>query len=336
MKKTYNINLAGCGFVIDEDAYDILNSYLTTLAQICERANERETATDIEQRMAEIFAERLVEEHQQIISRRDVEEVIERMGRPEEILEVEVESVSPAQGGQQVPPPFAAMPIDRKLYRDLNNRILGGVCSGIGWYVGIDPVWIRIIAVALAFLSASTLIWIYIILWIIIPAAKTPYQRMQMMGVDPSMQNVGRVVTGEYNPYTPGAQPNPYSPDMGYAPSPSGGPGRVILMIFAVLGLLVVGSVLLAFAAAFIGCLIAVCVSPVAPINANMHEARLIMGCVMSGALVLGIPLFMLFRNLIGTVTGRTMSKFTPQQNLTLLILWILGVAGAVTCGVLI
>lgn len=204
MKKTFNINISGYPFVIDEDAYNILESYLSTLGEVCRKAGQQETAVDIEQRISEIFSEKFGSGASYIISRNDVEAVITRIGAPELIVEEDgcLEAPDAAAASAAAPPPippaFPGVSTGRRLYRDINNKILGGVCSGLGWYMGIDPVWVRIVAVILTLFSVSTLALVYIILWIIVPAARSPYQRMQMMGMDPSMENIGRVVKGEY------------------------------------------------------------------------------------------------------------------------------------------
>lgn len=328
MKKTHNINLSGYGFVIDEDAYEMLDTYLTTLEEICARAGVKETAADIEQRIAEIFLEDFSSDGRHIFTLADVECVIGRMGSPEEIMEGEVFMTVEADGATNAinedPQPVQASRFNvirrKRLYRDTDDRVLGGVCSGIGWYFGIDPVWVRVIAVAGAFLSLSTLAVIYLVLWIVVPAAKTPFERMQMMGIDPSMENVGKVVTGDYNKKRDVAS----------------GIGRILLMILVGFGLLVVGCVLLAMVAAFAGCLVALCVVPVKYGDYTMVNARLVFGLVMGGSVIVGIPVFLLFRSLLGVLLGRHLPSFSTGQNFMMLFLWLLGVAAVITCGCLL
>ena len=339
MKKTYNINLSGYGFVIDEDAYEILYDYLTTLQEISTREDQGETAIDIEVRIAEIFTEEFREKGSRILSRCDVERVIERMGAPEEIMGVEAETVSetPVEGATACPPPpptITPHPVKR-LFRDTSNRILGGVCSGLAWYLHLDPVWVRIIAVVLFFLTGSVVALIYIILWIIIPAAQTPLQRMQMMGMDPSVSNVGKVVTGDYcNPRAQYSQtatiPPPQESDS------LSGVAKVILMILVIVALLIVGSLLLAISAALIGCTVALCFTPAVADYTDMTETRLILGSVVGGTLVAGLPLFLLFRYLIGSLTGRRLTPFNTSQKIFMLVLWLLGVAACIVCGILL
>lgn len=340
MKKTYNINISGYGFIIDEDAYEMLHSYLSTLNAICERSGEMETAADIEQRIAEIFSEKFGNFGPSIITCIDVEDVIRRMGSPEEIVDMSAaSSCNPAGESQRMPPPpppvMNTAPIKKRLYRDVQSRVLGGVCSGIGWYLGIDPVWIRVIAVILFFISGSIVALIYIILWIVIPAARSPFERMQMMGMDPSMQNVGRVVTGQYNP---GQHPAPDYTQRPRGASPDAGAtiGKIFLMILSILGLIVVGSLMLAAVVAFVGCIIALFVSLLGGMEPNMVEARLLFGIISGGAIVAGIPLFLLFRALIGSLTGRNLQPFNVSQKVFMAIFWLFGVAAVITCSLLI
>ena len=209
MKKTVNINLAGQPFIIDEDAYDMLSDYLLTLRQAFVATGESDITPDIEIRMAELFEDAL-SSSASIITITDVENVIERIGRPETILE-EIDGINitgdsndknftkeepeSLNDTSSTPPP---LPIQKRLYRDPSNRLLGGVCSGLSWYLGIDPVWMRLITVGLCFLSFSVAGIAYLVLWIIVPEANTPYERLQMMGESPSMDNIGKMVTDNY------------------------------------------------------------------------------------------------------------------------------------------
>lgn len=323
MKKTYNINLGGCGFVIDEDAYETLASYLNTLRDVCTKSGQPETVDDIEMRIAEIFTETCATAPNRILTMGDVEWVIDRMGRPEEIMPQAVEE------GVATPPPYSGKKIEKRLYRDTDNKILGGVCSGLAWYMGVDPVWVRIVAVLLAFLTGSTLIWVYIVLWIIIPAARTPYERMQMMGMDSSMDTIGRVVRGE----PVAARYNAPRPD---SRGDSSGVGKVMVMVVSIIALLLVGSLLLAMSFGFLGCIIALFVSALAPpMNGNWAETRIILALVASAMVVLGIPLLILFRWLIGLLTEKDFAPLSWPQRITLLAIWLAGVIGCFGFGLL-
>lgn len=215
MKQTLNINIAGNVFTIDNDAYMLLNDYINTLQHAFGRNDEgQELIIDIEARIAEIFAQ-LIEGGQNVITLQDVEAIITRIGRPEEMLEVsdefdlnsDEEKVTVEY--RTVPPPYVPpVKVSKKLYRDPQGSMLGGVCMGLSWYTGIDVTWIRLVTVALCFASMITVVSmfssvftvaiVYLILWIVVPEAKSPLQRMQMMGKAPTVDNIGRTVTDSF------------------------------------------------------------------------------------------------------------------------------------------
>lgn len=210
MKKTLNINLAGFPFTIDEDAYNLLKDYLDTIRYAFDtKEDSGEIASDIESRIAELFLENQ-EGGVRIITLEEVSKIIERIGQPSEFIEVEdavrIEDEKPKEEEIKIetgptPPPYTGMqstPVRKKLFRDPQNSMLGGVCSGLASYLNMDPTIIRIITVVLFFLSATTVAIAYIILWIVVPEARSPLQRMQMMGQDTTMENIGKTVTENF------------------------------------------------------------------------------------------------------------------------------------------
>lgn len=175
MKKTIHINLSGMAFIIEEDAYDKLNGYLNAVEVRLGGGDEaKETLDDIEIRIAELFAP-LTHNSGVAIKLEDVEEVIKILGNPEDY-----ETGNEEEAKSSVKPPPVIIP--RRLYRDPNSRVLGGVCSGLGAYFNIDPIVFRLLFVLGLFYGVSVLP--YIILWIAIPKALTMEQRMQMYGGD--------------------------------------------------------------------------------------------------------------------------------------------------------
>lgn len=220
MKKTYNINIAGSVFTIDDDAYTLLNDYLETLQHVFHNTDNEEIIPDIENRIAEIFTIK-VTEGKSVITLDDVESVISRIGKPEELMEVdETETVKVDENGniteeenieagkKTVPPPYTGPQPDqvkKKLFRDSKDGMIGGVCAGLSKFLDFDVTWIRLIAVGLLLLSIPidhlsilTLPIVYIILWIVLPDASTPLQRMQMKGDVPTLSNIGKSVTGMF------------------------------------------------------------------------------------------------------------------------------------------
>jgi phage shock protein PspC (stress-responsive transcriptional regulator) len=170
MKKTNYINLSGMAFKIEEDAYERLSAYLDDIEAHLEQEEEAsETLTDIETRIAELFSAVLLSSDN-AVTITEVEDVIKTLGKPEDFVSQEnAEKPKNQKRGSWR---------SRRLYRDPNNRIIGGVCSGLGTYFNVDPVLFRIIFV-IGLLSGISPIP-YILLWIIVPKAKTIEQRAMM------------------------------------------------------------------------------------------------------------------------------------------------------------
>lgn len=208
MKITYNINLAGRQFVIDDDAYQMLRQYLDSIFTAYSASPDRSEITgDIEARVAELFLEQMGSADS-IVTIQNVRRVIDRIGQPQDFMEEEEEiSVKETPQGEEIkaeqqnipptlPPP---LPVSKKLFRDPQNKMLGGVCAGVAAYFGIDVTWIRLLCVLLAFLSVSGVCIVYIVLWIVVPEARTPYDRLRMYGMQPTPENIGRSVNEMYH-----------------------------------------------------------------------------------------------------------------------------------------
>lgn len=203
MKPTITANLGGTEFIFETDAYELMGTYLRSLR---EAFNARQLDTDdlladIEARCAEILSEPRAD-GSRIVTIIFVRHLIDRMGQPQEIFDEEGTATPPPPSthGNTAPTPFSTTPpsISKRLYRDPQNKLLGGVCAGIAIYSGWDSVWVRLAAVGLAFLSLNTMAIVYIILWIVLKPANTPYQQMQLRGVSPTLQNIGNAVTGTF------------------------------------------------------------------------------------------------------------------------------------------
>jgi phage shock protein PspC (stress-responsive transcriptional regulator) len=174
MNKTVTVNIGGIVFHIDENAYERFKAYLESIRLHFTTAEGRdEIMQDIESRIAEMFQEK-VKDSKQVITLEDVEEVTLLMGRPEQFND----SDSSAEEKQE---PVIEGKIQKRLYRNPDEKIVGGVCSGIAAYFDIDPVWIRLIfAGAIVFFGSGFLL--YIILWIIIPQADSSVEKLKMRG----------------------------------------------------------------------------------------------------------------------------------------------------------
>jgi len=197
MKKTFTINISGSIFHIDDDAFEKLQKYLHMLNKHFGQAIEgQEILQDIEARIAELFLEK-TNNKVEVITDFMVDEVVARMGKPEDFME-SAEENDAAKEQPETATPESEQKIRRRLYRDGDNRVLGGVCSGMGAYFNIDPVILRIIFVLVLFMGGAS-IPVYIILWIVVPKAKTTAQRLEMRGKEATISNIEKSIKEEVN-----------------------------------------------------------------------------------------------------------------------------------------
>lgn len=197
MKKTFTINISGSVFHIDEDAFEKLQHYLQMLNRHFGTALEgQEILQDIEARIAELLIEK-TNNKVEVVTSEMVNDVMVRMGQPEDFMEVEEEE--PAAKTQEQTTIPGEQPIRRRLYRDGENRVLGGVSSGLGAYFNMDPVIWRIIFVLLFFVMGPFNILLYLILWIAVPKARTTAQRLEMRGKEATVSNIERSIKEEMN-----------------------------------------------------------------------------------------------------------------------------------------
>lgn len=352
MKRTYNINMSGMVFVIDEDAYAMLNDYTQTLQKAFDETPEgREVAADIECRMAELFAE-YIEMGNNVLTLPVVQAVVARMGRPEEMVEDDFSFSSVSDGGivekvtvkertKATPPPYTGPAyVPKKLFRDPRNAMLGGVCSGLAWYTGMDVTWVRLLAVLLAFGSLSAAAVAYVVMWIVVPEARTPLQRMQMMGEAPTVDNIGRTVaetyrTDEETPQTPNT--------FGQSLANFFGVMARIAMVFV---LVIASIIVVSLGIALLGCIIALVIFttswgvdfwnighlPELSLITDMPIVPILVG--IGWILTIGIPLFALCWLIFTRDSGRTMRS---GWKTALVITWILGfLLAAVTTGIIV
>lgn len=185
MNKTVNINLAGTFFHIDEDAYQKLQRYLEAIKRsFTDSQGRNEILADIEARIAELFNER-VENDKQVVSIKEVEQVITIMGQPEDyMVDEEIFDDEPKRTYTS-----SRTSSTRKLYRDTESAYIGGVSSGLAHYFDVDPLWIRIAWVIL-FFGFGTGFLVYILLWILMPAAETTSEKLAMSGKPVNITNI--------------------------------------------------------------------------------------------------------------------------------------------------
>ena len=187
MNKTVNINLGGMIFHIDENAYLKLQNYLNAVRRSFAGASgEDEIVSDIESRIAELFSEKL-QHDKQVVSNKEIDEVIEVMGQPEDYM-VDEDIFEDESGSTRT-----SSTTKRKFYRDTDTKYIGGVSAGLGHYFGVDALWIRLMWVAL-FFTLGTGILFYILLWILIPEAVTTSEKIAMKGEPINITNIEKKI----------------------------------------------------------------------------------------------------------------------------------------------
>ncbi len=186
MNKTLSIGLAGFSFTIEEHAYIKLNDYLAALRRSMEPEEANEVMQDIEMRIVEIFKTRLGK--REVVNDEDVEAIIALIGTPEQIDEQEQEYTSKEKSGSSraIGSGFSR---DKQLFRDPETKMIGGVSGGLAGYLGVDIVWIRLAFVLLLFAKGFGAL-IYIILWIVVPKAKTAGDFLKMRGKPLNFDNL--------------------------------------------------------------------------------------------------------------------------------------------------
>ena len=197
MKKIITINLSGRVLQIEEPAYEQLQQYVASLRNYFSKEESREEIiNDIEARIAEQFYS-FLQKGEPCITETHLQEVIAAMGKPEEIAGEELvnenSSAGPSMGQSKN---TIAPESKRDFFRDANNRVLGGVASGIANYVGIDPVIIRVLFVLLSFSSFGIVSLVYIILWILFPAKEVESYGGRRFYRNPDDRVLGGVASG--------------------------------------------------------------------------------------------------------------------------------------------
>lgn len=365
MKKNITINLYGTLYAIDEDACQLLEQYLDNMRKyFSQRDGGEEIADDIEHRVAELLAE-LRASGQQAVSINHVQDIIRRIGNPEQMDE---EAEAGGESSQQMPPPchddasvggsdslgaegkspeqdgtkrsfFAG----RKLYRDPQDQLLGGVMSGLCQYFGgNDPLPWRILMVILALFSFSTIGIIYLVAWAIIPAARTAEERLQMRGDPVNAQTLSDELMRAAHAATDAVN----SPQVQQKARSFGGTLVSIIVFCAkVLAIFLLGSILVSIfcvlCVVIAGCFESLHTDGLAydSLGSIFNENPLIgwtsILALLSSMVAVGIPFVMLVRSLIKSPERTT--SLSTRTRATLLLIFVLslvcsGVLTIFTC----
>jgi phage shock protein PspC (stress-responsive transcriptional regulator) len=179
MKKTVNVAIGGCSFIIDEDAYNAMNEYLNDFrSALGDSASSIDVMEELEGRIADLLMQKLA--GREVANLKMVEDIIGQIGYPEGYKAENDNNVNNEN-----------MSATKRLFRDPDDKKIGGVCSGLAHFLGIDVVFIRIIfLIALLFVGGG--FWAYVIFWIVAPEARTAVEKCEMRGIPPTAENIKR------------------------------------------------------------------------------------------------------------------------------------------------
>lgn len=184
MIKISDVNIGGFVFHVNEDAYGVLKNYLDEISQhFTNTESGDEIISDIEARIVEIFQQKL-SKNKEVITIEDVNKVISILGNPSEFGDNEENNGNNSSYKKT-----------KRLFRDIDNGMIGGVCAGLGAYFNLDTVWFRIGFIIATFSGLSLLA--YIILWAIIPPARTISEKLEMQGDPVTVSNIEKSIREE-------------------------------------------------------------------------------------------------------------------------------------------
>ena len=216
MKEVMNIGIGGKSFVVETSAYEILKDYLELFSSKIKPGESSEVMEDIESRIAELCSEN-INAYKNVVTESIVVKIVTQLGLPNG------ESYRPFQGAAAGAANGAAgaaagssagsatgtsgaysgaagaaygagaeeQRVPKKLFRDSDDKMIGGVCSGLGFYLGADPVLVRVLFL-IALLFGTLGFWVYLIIWIVAPLAVNPVQKCEMRGLAPTAENLGK------------------------------------------------------------------------------------------------------------------------------------------------
>lgn len=194
MKEVMNIGIGGKSFVVETSAYEILRDYLELFSSKIKPGESSEVMEDIESRIAELCSEN-ISAYKNVVTESIVVKIVTQLGLPNG------ESYRPFQGAASGAAKGAAgaaygagaeeQRVPKKLFRDSDDKMIGGVCSGLGFYLGADPVLVRVLFL-IALLFGTLGFWVYLIIWIVAPLAVNPVQKCEMRGLAPTAENLGK------------------------------------------------------------------------------------------------------------------------------------------------
>ncbi len=342
MKKVINITLGSIVFAIDEDAYSVLATYLEQIKNNLKNSDDiKEIIDDVEIAIAEKFMARKRSEKMAVTST-DVEVVISEMGSPVEFGTGEEEA---ANTNQTAVPKETEPEPKKRLYRDKDNAVIAGVSSGLANYFGIDPVVVRLIFVISIFFNGLGLL-VYIILWLVVPIAKTTADKYAMRGERVTLQDITERVKKnltDIDQYDYEKTKGAWSGARSFLDKLFRIIGTVLMFVVLVLRYVVGIVAIVAGALGIAGVVSAYSVLLFSEKVLFPPEVELVLETLLSSALgiialvssfiVVTIPLIVLI--VAGACLLAKCNYFTVQKTVTLGVVWIVAVALAGTLGAL-
>lgn len=209
MKEVMNIGIGGKSFVVETSAYEILRDYLELFSSKIKPGESSEVMEDIESRIAELCSEN-ISAYKNVVTESIVVKIVTQLGLPngESYRPFQGAAAGAATGASTGTSAGAAgaysgaagaaysagaeeQRVPKKLFRDSDDKMIGGVCSGLGFYLGADPVLVRVLFL-IALLFGTLGFWVYLIIWIVAPLAVNPVQKCEMRGLAPTAENLGK------------------------------------------------------------------------------------------------------------------------------------------------
>ena len=338
MNKTVNINIGGLFFHIDEDAYQKLSRYFDAIKRsLSNSSGKDEIMKDIEMRVAELLTEQQKSD-KHVINLKDVDQVVAVMGQPED-YRIDDDNQEPSSAN------FTSSG-RKKLYRDKDNGLIGGVCTGLGHYFGIDSIWIKIGFILLVWAGGSGIL-AYLILWAITPKAVTTSEKLEMTGEPVTISNIEKKVREEYESVSSKFKNANYD-EMGNqvkngAEKVANGFGNVIMKIFGAFAKVLGAFILISSALSLVTVIV---VSIVMVFSSSMPDNKIVelfetpLGLETplwaQGILFLlgfGIPLFFLF--ILGLkLMVNNLRSIGNYIKYSLLAVWIVAVGIIISLGI--
>ncbi len=320
MKKTLTVNLNNVVFHIDDDAYELLQNYLSAVEKQLSEDERKEVMSDIEARVAELFTERL-QRNKNVVNKEDVEQIIEVLGKPSQFGGEESETETQSETGKQ------DKKRSRRFYRDPENTVLGGVCGGLSAYLGMDVTLLRIIFIILVFVGVGMIIPVYLIVWLIAPPAVTVAQRLEMQGEDVTIDSI----KGEFNNVKNYVESDKFKNSAGNIGRTIGDVlGGIFKAIFGflgavlgfagviLLGILVLALMFLIFEPGILNGF-----TPEIVTSTDVLSSEKAVLFIISLLLVVGCPIFMIIHWVVRLVSGK--KEFPKNTFWVTIVLWFAG-----------